>query len=615
MSKKRNQAIPAKAQIQTKTPIQKNESKQIFVELPPVSYHWLLAAMVGIVGVLLYANTYQHGYVIDDQVAITLNQNVQKGIDGISGIFKQDFWEFLNQKSGYYRPLPLATFAIEHEFFGNNPTVNHIGNIILYGFTGFFVFILLQRWFRKTNPILLFLIALLFISHPLHTEVVANIKSRDEILSTLFLIITLFTFDIYFDTKQIKYLIISLISMYLAYLSKESSIIGLGIIGLVAYTFKQLSIGKSILQIVPYFIVTLLFFFQKNAALGSLGGDLEKNLTVYPYFIEKTQFLSTFKLFFYYIKMCFFPHPLIHDYSYNQIPSGSLSDGSTLAGLVLFGGILFLIFKYLKERNYLFFGLTFFIFTIFPALAFTLMRGGIFAERFLYFPLLGFSILIVLGLDSLIKSPQETNNISEFLKAKPMIPILFLVVIALFSFRTISRNPAWKSEFLLTEADFPYAQENAMMQLHYGNSYNEKYAKEKNQELKTEYRQKAFTSYRKAIKLSNIGEAYFGIGRLYELNKQLDSAKYYYRETIRLMPNYVLAYNNMGVVFNGMGRFVAASYYFNIATRVNPNYQPAQSNKAAYLKKGLDIQVLPDSLKQEEVPALQKQFNLNQINL
>lgn len=612
MSKKhKNTQIP-KPVVQSTSVNQKNTSTTTTIQLPSVQYNWIFAAIVGLIGVLLYANTYQHGYVLDDQVAITLNQNVQKGLSGISGIFKQDFWEFLNQKSGYYRPLPLVTFAIEHEFFGNNPTVSHIGNIILYGLTGFCVFLLLQRWFRSANQVLLLLIALLFISHPTHTEVVANIKSRDEILSTLFLILTLFTFDIYFDSKNIKLLVISLITMYLAYLSKESSIIGLGLIGLAAFTFKQQSIGKSILQIVPYIIVTLLFFFQKTAMLGSLSGDMDKNLTVYPYFIEKTQFFSTFKLFAYYLKMTFLPHPLLHDYSYNQIPSGKASDILSLIGLLLFGGIIFLIFKNLKKRNIIFFSLTFVVFTIFPAMAFTLSRGGIFAERFLYLPVLGFSILLILGSNELIKSNTDgSQSTFDIFKTKPLIPVLFLVVIGLFSFKTISRNPDWKNEFDLNQADIESGANNAMIQLHYGNSYNEKFSAEKNEKLKKEYYSKAMNAYKKAISITNIGEAYFGIGRLYQLERKLDSAKYYYRETVRLMPNYVIAYNNLGAVFDGMGRYQLASYYFNIATRVNPGYQPSQVNKANYLReKGLDIQVLPDSLKQEEVPVLQNQLNL-----
>jgi protein O-mannosyl-transferase len=613
MSKKNRNIQPSKFQNQPKPIVAKAEIKQNSSPSLPVNHNYIFALIVGVVGVLLYANTYHHGYAIDDEVAINLNQNVQKGFSGISGIFKQDFWEFLNQKSGYYRPLPLMTFAIEHEFFDNNPAVSHAGNIVLYGITGFFVFLLLQKWFRSTNQLLLLLISLLFISHPIHTEVVANIKSRDEILSSLFLLLTLYTFDIYFDTKKAKYLIISCLAMYLAYLSKESAIIGLGLIALVAFTFKNQNISKSIISIIPFLIVTAIFFFQKVSMLGSLSGNIDKNLTVYPYFMEKTQFLSTFKLFAYYLKMCFMPYPLLHDYSYNQIPSGKVSDIITLAGLAIFGGIVYLIFKNLSHRNWLFFGLTFFMFTIFPALAFTLSRGGIFAERFLYFPLLGILILLVFSLNTISQKPVNQDVSENLQKSNFLLVIFSIIVIAGFSYLTIKRNPAWKDNFALNQADIEHGAENAMIQLHYANSYSDKFGVEKDEKLKKEYLEKSFIGYHKAIALTGIGEAYFGLGGLYRMQNKLDSAKYYLRETITRMPNYVIAYNDLGYVYEHMGRSVLASYYFNIATRVNPNYQPSQTNKANYLKdRGLNIQVLPDSLKQEEVPALMNilpQFN------
>ena len=97
MSKKNKNFQQPKPQIQPQVKPQKAESNPEILNLPPVKYNYIFASIVGLIGILLYANTYQHGYVLDDQVAITLNQNVQKGLGGIGGIFKQDFWEFLNQ--------------------------------------------------------------------------------------------------------------------------------------------------------------------------------------------------------------------------------------------------------------------------------------------------------------------------------------------------------------------------------------------------------------------------------------------------------------------------------------------------------------------------------------
>ncbi len=185
-----------------------------------------------------------------------------------------------------------------------------------------------------------------------------------------------------------------------------------------------------------------------------------------------------------------------------------------------------------------------------------------------------------------------------------------MVVFGLFSFKTLTRNPDWKNEFDLNQADIGNGARNSMIQLHYGNSMNEKFAVEKDEKLKKEYLKNSFSAYQKAIAITDIGEAFYGLGRLHQLQNNLDSAKYYYRLTMQKMPNYVLAYNDMGAVYNQMGKYVLASYYFNIATRVNPNYVPSQTNKANYLReKGLNIQTLPDSLKNEEVPVLMNKLS------
>src|SRR6202000_1970827 len=106
--------------------------------------------------------TIGHEYVLDDNYAISRNQFVQQGLSGIPKIMTVDFWYFNNQNLGYYRPLSLITFAIENEFFGNNPHVSHFDNALLYGLTGFTLFLFLLQLLPKKHPALAFLIGLIF---------------------------------------------------------------------------------------------------------------------------------------------------------------------------------------------------------------------------------------------------------------------------------------------------------------------------------------------------------------------------------------------------------------------------------------------------------------------
>ena len=117
-----------------------------------------------------------------------------QGFAGIKNIFTSDVWHFQNLNLGYYRPLSLVSFAVEQQLFPNNPHVSHFVNVLLYSLTAFLLYFLLLKIFNRKHPLFSLVVTLLFIAHPLHTEVVANIKSRDEILSFLNLIAALFVF-------------------------------------------------------------------------------------------------------------------------------------------------------------------------------------------------------------------------------------------------------------------------------------------------------------------------------------------------------------------------------------------------------------------------------------
>jgi hypothetical protein len=188
-----------------------SESKKtVFLEIR--KQRLILALIVGIFGFLLYSNTLTHDYVLDDFSVIKENNIVRQGIKAIPEIFRTSYRQgYLSLNDGTYRPLSLAMFAVEWNFFPNTPAVSHFVNVLLYGITGFLLFIILCKLFASslrlshsplsTSPpaslqnemgdgseVLAFIASLLFIAHPLHVEVVANIKSRDEILCFLFVL-------------------------------------------------------------------------------------------------------------------------------------------------------------------------------------------------------------------------------------------------------------------------------------------------------------------------------------------------------------------------------------------------------------------------------------------
>ena len=143
----------------------------------------------GIIGFLLFANTLGHQWCLDDYSVIVDNWVTQKGAAGISDHLTHDYrYGYWNSQGDLYRPLSLILFSLEWSFFGNNPFPGHLINVLLYSFLCIFFGMALYKWSRSATFSMI--ASLLFAVHPVHTEVVANIKSRDELLAMFFLILT-----------------------------------------------------------------------------------------------------------------------------------------------------------------------------------------------------------------------------------------------------------------------------------------------------------------------------------------------------------------------------------------------------------------------------------------
>src|SRR6185503_709919 len=117
---------------------------------------------------------------------------VKQGTSSIPLIFKTSYrFGYRAGDDELYRPIPLAVFATLWQYFPDNPFPFHLVNVLLYALSAFVLYKVLRRIFAGYHSLLSFAATLLFIAHPLHTEVVSNIKSLDEIASFLFALVTL----------------------------------------------------------------------------------------------------------------------------------------------------------------------------------------------------------------------------------------------------------------------------------------------------------------------------------------------------------------------------------------------------------------------------------------
>ena len=272
---------------------------------------WMLGIFVALAGFLLYANTLNFDYTLDDYSVIKENRLTRQGWDAISEIFKTPYrYGYYFTQDELYRPIPKTMFAIEWALSPDNATLGHWINVLLFAATGFLLFFTLSKYIKQ-NLIIPFAASLLFIAHPIHTEVVASIKSRDEILSLFFILLSLSFIHNYLTKEKIMYIGAAMICFLLSLLSKESGITFIAVFPLVIYFFTDVSLKKNIRVAMMMFITVIIFLLIRN---GILNQSLKTTFAIADNLLMAapdgaSRFATAVFILGMYLKLLFFPHP------------------------------------------------------------------------------------------------------------------------------------------------------------------------------------------------------------------------------------------------------------------------------------------------------------------
>lgn len=390
----------------------------------------------------LYANTLGHGFVLDDGLVITDNPYVQAGIAGIPDIVTHDSFHGTLGESAYlsggrYRPLSLVMFAMEVSFFGKGPFAGHLINVLLYGLTAIVLLRLLRRIVFPEHPLVALAATVLFVVHPLHTEVVANIKSRDEILSLLFILLTLGFLLRGKGARATSDRWKAAACYALALLSKENGIILLVIAPLAVVSFNGLTWKNAAKACWPLGAVATLYLGLRFGIIGSHVQEVHGVLDN-PYVLASTgQKLATIlHVLFDYIRLLVWPHPLTYDYSFAQVPYRSFSEPGVWAGALLLLGSLGLIVRSLLKGDAIGWCAAFFIGTWLLVSGLFFNIGAPMAERFMYQASLPFIVALVLLATRSLARAEEPRAFRTAVAAT-------LLLVLPFSLVTIDRNTDW----------------------------------------------------------------------------------------------------------------------------------------------------------------------------
>ncbi|MCZ6714216.1 MAG: DUF1736 domain-containing protein [Deltaproteobacteria bacterium] len=419
----------------------------------PGADRYVVPVCLFIFATALYANSLGNGFVLDDRSLVERNPLIRK-LNRIPLLWESDYWA-PKLKSGLYRPLVMTTYALNHAVGKRDPTAYHLVNIGLHALVSVLVWALYRR--LSGDALIAGAAGFLFAAHAIHTEAVANVVGRAEILAALLVLLALLAYVRSQGTRagpSWGLYALSLGCYLLGLFTKESAATLVGVI--VAYDFVYADLRAQ--AFVPrawellrerwriyagYVVVTLFYLTIRTAVLGSAKAlpppiHMDNPLVTLDL---GWRTLNALQVVFRYLGLLFFPLTLSYDYSYNAIPMiDSLADPRAWGVLGLTVAlVVFIVWSYRTSRV-LFFAVGFYFITFSPVMNLLVIIGTIMGERLAYVPSIGFCLALVLVLQHICgRLPLAPRRAGAVFLA------VMTLVVGFNSVRTLVRNPNWQS--------------------------------------------------------------------------------------------------------------------------------------------------------------------------
>ena len=531
----------------------------------------LIYFLLIVLSFVLYGNSIQNDYGLDDEFVVSGNPYVQKGTAGIQEILEKPYAK-VGESTLDRRPVGLITFALEHQYIGDNPHVSHFINILLYALSLIILYKVLIKIFRldEVHSFLPLLVTVFFAVHPLHTEVVDSLKNREELLVFLFGLLFLL-FGYYFFTKERwrwLYAFLGIASWALLISSKISGVIFLPLFILIGifYTLFKRKIWNYAFVFFCFYMgmaVAQLIFEKLHRTTQFFENPLQDNKDM----LIKLGTAS--KILLYHIKMLLFPWPLHYYYGYNMFPLTSVTHPIAFVSALFHAGLLvYGIIRFYKKDVLGLIILCYFV-SIFLYANFPVAYTGMFSERALLLSSLWFIVILGIMIIRLFKSEKPIFKNIVF---RNIFSIALVVLFAMYSYMTISRNFLWKNNLTLMSHDIEYMEKSVMGNYMYANNLKWK-SKESTDSIESRYlANKALYYYQRTLNLApNYPEFFFKMASTYRYNlHNLDSAITHFGYAISIDTMYTDAYFELSKIFFDKQEYMKSYYFFGKTYHLQP---------------------------------------------
>lgn len=544
-------------------------------------------------GNYMFVEDLDHNGKLDDKKIETVNSLSKKRMAGPASettIVNYEFNEFVDlNKDGCAQPEECNTCWDTNKNFKNDPAedlnrdgvfnevdcqvngafIRHFNNIWMYVLASILLYLVFRRHIFREDADMAFLAGLLFLIHPVHSEIVANVKGREDIFSVIFIALTfLFSFK-YNSTKKISALLFAGIFFFMAMLSKEYAIVLLGLIPISLYVFDKKNISALNLGLlsVSLFVFCAIYMAMRILSVNIAPGVPDTELLNNPYLLAtgEEQFASKIFVLLKYLALSVFPNKLTCDYSYAHIAYKHFTDTGFVVSLFLNLGLLIAGIWLTIKRHVLGFAIvTYFAFLVLVT-NFIFPVGAVMREGLLFHSTIGAVIAFAF---LIIKVLEKTESISFSIK-RAFIICSLTVVVVLCAAKTWERNWDWKNDVTLFLKDVRTSPHSVLVLGNAGARWVDLADTREITGLTWPGDDPTrFNDYNGTLKITDeeLRAGNFADKREAALNKGIG----YLKHAVELHPRYVNGYLNLGLASFKLNRDRDAIYYWKLAERLYP---------------------------------------------
>ena len=378
-----------------------------------------------------YVPALWNGFAMDDLYIIVWNPLVHS-LHGAWRAFGGPYWP-PDLGGQMYRPLPLATFALDWSLARGHPALFHAMNLLWHAGAALLVTALARRWADWTAALVA---GVIFALHPVHVEAVANVIGLGELMAAVGVCLAVYAAVV---RQNVLW---SGAALLLGLLSKENAVVAPALIVWAWIVGAPLALRpdrRRLFMFVASWVVIAGVYLAVRAVVLQPYARLHATA---PVFLGESAFagrLTAVAALGDVVRLLVLPLTLRVDYApAERTIVRSILDGRFVIGfacLLLWAVLLVLAWR--RQRRLEAYGLGWIAIAFLPVSNLLFSTGVLLAERTLYLPSVG---LALAAGTALARLPPERLRV-----------VLVAVVLA-GGIRSGLRTPVWHDDFSVTQS-------------------------------------------------------------------------------------------------------------------------------------------------------------------